>query len=432
MDRSGGRQQEKPKKKRQKTAPWDCEGIRIRPIENRSGRYSYRVEVPESVTGKRILKQFKTTEEAEAYAGQMVVKRKNSGLSAFTLTDSQRSDAHDALKLLSDSQCEVNLKQLAEFFIKHARPAAGDITVSELSERYRQAKERKGLRPRSLSDLKYRLGVFGLTFGSRLMKEIQAAEIEEWLFVDPTSSSQTRRNFRTVLMGFFKYAVTQKYLATNPLLAVTNPVVEDAQPGILTVKQSWALLNTAMEMPELELLPYVALGLFCGVRSDELARLDWNAVDLEAGHVTIGPKIAKKRRIRIIDIPECCRAWLLASGTKQQGGVRPLAFQKRWKILLAAADRYEVDAKGNQVESVKPHGLVPWPANALRHSAASYHYTMHSDAAKTCAMLGQKDDTVLFDHYRSLVKSTDAKKFYELTPPRSAPSEKIVALHAVR
>jgi len=57
---------------------------------------------------------------------------------------------------------------------------------------------------------------------------------------------------------------------------------------------------------------------------------------------------------------------------------------------------------------------------------------MHSDTAKTCAMLGQKDHTVLFDHYRSLVRPADAKKFYELTPAPSAASEKIVPLHATR
>ena len=428
MERPDVKQPEKPQRKRQKTAPWEHRGIRIRPLKNRSGSHSYRVEVPESVTGRRILKQYKTEEEAVAYAEQMFVQRQNSGLSAFTLTESQRSDAHDALKLLRDSQCDVGLKLAAEFYIRHARPASGDIMVNALSEKYRESKERKGLRPRSLSDLKYRLGVFALTFGARLVKEIQAVEIEQWLFADKTSSNQTRRNFRTVLMGFFKYAVTQKYLAANPLLAVTNPVVEDAEPEILTVKQAWALLNPALAMPELDLLPYVALGLFCGVRAEELARLDWSAVDLASEHITIGSKIAKKRRIRMIHVPDCCRAWLEAAGVKEKGAVRPAGFARRWDKLTAGADRFALDQDGNRVESEKSIGLVPWPANALRHSAASYHFARHNDAAKTCAMLGQKSDQVLFDHYRSLVKPAEAKKFYELVPAEQ--SGKVIKLAA--
>jgi len=407
---------DKPKRKRQKTALWLHRGIRIRPLKNPSGNYSYRVEVPESITGQRLLKQFKTEEEAEAYAEKMFVQRQNSGIQSFALTDAERHDAADAIAVLRKADCEVALKTVAEFYVKHARPAAGDITTQALVDRYREAKERKGLRPRSLEDLKHRLQVFAQTFGSKLVKDIQPEAIEDWLFADKSWSAQTRRNFRTVLMGFFKHAVAQKYLAANPLAAVTNPVVEDTDPAILTVQQSSVLLNAALLNPQLELLPYVALGLFCGIRSDELARLDWAAVDLKANQVTISPQIAKKRRIRVVSIPKCCRAWLLAAGVDQNGPVRPLGFPRRWKKLLEIANRLEIGPDGKAVESAKAHGLIPWPSNALRHSAASYHFALHSDTAKTCAMLGQKDDDVLFDHYRSLVRPADAKKFYARLP----------------
>jgi integrase len=359
----------------------------------------------------------------------MFAQRQNSGLQSFTLTDAQRQDAADAIATLHGANCQVTLKFVAEHFVLHARPAAGDITVKDLVERYREAKERKGLRRRSLADLKYRLGLFARTFGDKLVKDVQAQAIEDWLFVDPSWSAQTRRNFRTVLMGFFKHAIAQKFLAANPLLVVTNPVVEDSNPAILTVPQASALLNAAWLHPEIELLPYVALGLFCGIRSDELARLDWAAVDLKSNHVTISPQIAKKRRIRVVSIPKCCRAWLVAAGLEDMGPIRPLGFQRRWKKLLEIADHFEIGPDGKQRRSAKPLGLVPWPANALRHSAASYHFALHADSAKTCAMLGQKDDDVLFDHYRSLVKPADAKKFYALVPatPSTGKVIKLVA-----
>ena len=392
-----------------------------------SGTIAYRAEIPESITGQRILKQFKTEEEAESYAAVMVVHRKNNGLNAFSLSEAHRADAQRALNMLAESNPDVSLTELAEFYLKYARPAAGDITVADLITKYLDAKERQRLRPRSVADLDHRLGIFERTFGKRLVKTVRAEEIETWLFADKSWSNQTRRNFRTVLHGFFGYGLTQKYAAENPIAAVTNPVVDDREPAILTVRQASALLQTALAQRDLELLPYVALGLFCGIRTNELARLDWQMVDLKARHVTISSKIAKKRRIRVVPIPDCCRAWLIAGGVETAGPVCPQGFDRRWDKLLSLADRFEsIDAKGKVRAGSKSLGILPWKSNALRHSAASYHFARHGDASRTCSMLGQKDDQVLFDHYRSLVKPADARRFYAIKPP--ANGRKIIPL----
>lgn len=416
--------------KRQKLRPWRTEGgIRIRPLTMPSGSVAFRAEIPESITGQRILRQFKSREEAESFAELMVVQRKNNGLSVFNLNEDQRADARRAVEILSAAKVEMTLTGAVQFYLKHARPAAGDISVTDLVEKYLDSKRRKKLRPRSLSDLEHRLSVFGRFFENRLVKEISVDEVEQWLFRDEEWSNQTRRNYRTVLNGLFKFAVVHKYRADNPIAAVTNPVVEIAEPEILSVPQVSALLQAALNQASLELLPYVALGVFCGVRSEELASLDWKAVDLTAGHVTISSKIAKKRRIRVIDIPEACRAWLIAGLVRDEGPIRPVGFDRRWDKLLAVADRFALNEKGERVASPKPHGLLPWPSNALRHSAASYHFAHGADAAKTCAMLGQKDDKVLFDHYRSLIQPAEAAKFYALRP--MSPSNKIITLPTV-
>jgi integrase len=411
-----------------KSRAWrTAEGIRIRPLKMSSGTIAYRAEIPESITGQRILKQFKTAEEAESYAAMMVVQRKNNGLRAFSLGEGHRADAHRALNLLAESKVDISLTELAEFYLKYARPAAGDITVTDLVAKYLDAKERQRLRPRSLADLHHRLGIFERTFGPRLVKELRTDEVETWLFADKSWSNQTRRNFRTVLHGFFGYALTQKYVAENPIAAVTNPVIDDREPQILTVRQASALLHSALSQPHLELLPYVALGLFCGIRTSELIKLDWEMVDLRARHVTIGSKIAKKRRIRVVTLPDSCRAWLIAGGVKLSGPICPQGFDRRWDKLLSVADRFEsIDAKGRLHSSSKSLGILPWKSNALRHSAASYHFARHGDTSRTCAMLGQKDDQVLFDHYRSLVRPADARRFYAIKPP--AQVRKIVSL----
>ena len=54
------------------------------------------------------------------------------------------------------------------------------------------------------------------------------------------------------------------------------------------------------------MLPSIVLGLFCGLRTEELKRLDWKNVHLdgEKPYVSIGSEIAKKRRKRNVRLIE--------------------------------------------------------------------------------------------------------------------------------
>jgi hypothetical protein len=91
--------------------------------------------------------------------------------------------------------------------------------------------------------------------------------------------------------------------------------------------------------------------------------------------------------------------------------IAPIGIAKRFRKLVKAA-------------SVKAASATPpiawlekWPTNAMRHSFASYFFAKTSNAAETCARLGQRSDDVLFQHYRSLVKKADAERFFDMGPP---------------
>ena len=62
---------------------------------------------------------------------------------------------------------------------------------------------------------------------------------------------------------------------------------------------------------DLELLPFLVLGLFCGVRSDgELQKLQWSDIDLNDKIVTIRPEVSKTKRRRFVDLSNNAKAWL--------------------------------------------------------------------------------------------------------------------------
>jgi integrase len=399
------------------------DGIRIRPLRNRTDSYSYRVEIPEAITGgTRILKQFKTTEEAESYAAVMVVQRKNHGISAFNLSEKQRRIAEKSfLKLTHNNLQPAVLLEAVDFYISHNKPEGGDISVTALIEKYiagkssgALAKNKRALRERSLSDLESRLGAFRETFGERLMKSVTAEEIGKWLD-DPTKTAQTRRNFFTVLHGFFRYAHSKKYVGSVPLDPNEKPASEERSPGVLTVEQAATLLKAAQDHPELELGWFVVLGLFLGVRTEELTRLKVRDVMLSEGLLRIGPDVAKKRRIRNvqfavhaeIDGKKICvdpvLAWLNHLPAPKGEMIAPVGWDgKFYKRLVAYA------------------GIEDWPSNAMRHSYASYLYSFTGNAAEVCARLGHRQDDMLFDHYRTLVTRKAAHAYFTITPKVAA------------
>lgn len=383
---------------------WKLQGrLVIRELANASGNVSFRLDVPAKISGKRRQLQFLTFAEAQAEAVATLEHKEQNGRAGFALSRQQYEDATRALASLQPFG--VSLEDAANYFAKHERPKQGDITLSALVDLYVEEK-RKGtnakgglpVRERSLLDIKSRLGMFSRTHGGELVKHLREEQVKGWLFSNQDICAQTRvNNFRN-LRAFFNYAVSRGYIAENPLTHI-KVGAEGKAPVVLSVDQCSALLTQALNHRSLALLPYVALGMFCGVRSEELSKLEWSHVNLAAGSVTIPATIAKKRRIRIVKMPECCKAWIVASGASQEGLIRPLGFEGRFRAL------------------VKASGFAEWPVNALRHSAASYHYQKHSNASLTCAMLGQRSDDVLFTHYRSLVTPDDAERFFNLLPP---------------
>jgi integrase len=60
---------------------------------------------------------------------------------------------------------------------------------------------------------------------------------------------------------------------------------------------------------------------------------------------------------------------------------------------------------------------IKWPANALRHSFASYHLAQFKNAAATAAELGHTSPTMLYKHYREVVRPDAAAQWWQVMPP---------------
>ena len=152
-----------------------------------------------------------------------------------------------------------------------------------------------------------------------------------------------------------------------------------------------------MESAPAELVPYVAIGAFAGLRRAELERLDWREVDLQSGLIEVTARNAKSARRRFVKIQHNLANWLQPYA-QLSGNVTPL----NYRVLLESAR----DAAG----------ISEWPQNALRHSFASYHLARFNDAAALSLELGHTNAQLVFQHYRQLVKPKQAERYWKIAP----------------
>jgi integrase len=151
-----------------------------------------------------------------------------------------------------------------------------------------------------------------------------------------------------------------------------------------------------LEAAQAEILPYIAIGAFAGLRAAEIERLDWHHIDFEENEIAVSSE--NKTGERHVDMLPALREWLLPF-RKLSGPVTPKNLRKHFEQAREAA------------------GIVPWPNNALRHSYGSYHLKHFGNDALTRLQMGHwRDSTVLFAHYRRAVTRRNAERYWNIRP----------------
>jgi len=417
-------------------------GIKIYKTLNRTKGATYgesfQVVVPVRITrtGKRKWIQKQTLSDARDAAEEQYKQ----GPDFFELSSWQIAEARRAFEKLEDSGLE--LTRCVEFALQHLASPKSSLKVEEaylkLLNDKEERKSKGELRQKSVLDFKHRCRRFSDTFKDHKLNTLTKSELIAYLrgLTDDRTGKplgpRTRRNhFRTISELFNHYKETGA-LAANPLENLSKTQMRticgtgksEEEPGILTVKQAETLLIKALETePEEGLLAAVTLGLFAGIRVEELKRLNWSDLhlDAETPFVYIGARIAKTRSVRTVDLPQAAIDWL-AHCRKKTGAITRHSysrdFENRFQKLRELAGFVVKDEK-------KARGTAStWPSNAMRHSFGSYKYALTKDSIQTAEALGHnQSDKMLFDHYRKLARKEEAEAFFAIEAPKSERGE---------
>ena len=350
------------------------------------------------IAGKGERYFYATATEADTKADALRIARRNEGTEGASIPATLRADAVEAERKLA--AVGATLADAVAYYLAHAKPAGGERTVHQTVTEFLTAKRNAGRKENYMKVQDYVLGnVFGGEFGQRKIHEITAPEIESWMNAKPWTM-RTRLNYFSDIRNLFGFAIRRGYRPTNPITQLEKPIVTETSPGILSIAQASALLNVCAQGAA-QMLPAVAIGLFAGVRTEELDVLDWRHVDLRENNIHITPDNEKMREGRDVEILPTLRAWLLPVA-RPEGKLAPPKCYDYYLAKKAAAA-----------------GITDWPKNALRHSFASYHYAHFKNKPLTQAMLGHQSNSTTFDRkYKKRVAPSEAAKYWKLAPAK--------------
>jgi integrase len=310
-------------------------------------------------------------------------------------------EAHKALAGLP-----VSIVEAARSYAKRYPAKMPDKSVADVVDEFIKDKRAKRKSELYVQDLNYRLGRFKKDFAVNISR-IDGEQLRD--FLDGLNlSARSYNNFRLALVTLFKFAKKRKYL---PFDWDEFDGVDKMKDGvgaieIFTPENLADLFTHASE----QLVPFLAIGAFAGLRSAEIERLDWKDVKFSTGYIVVEAAKAKTAARRTIRMTDNLKEWL-QDYAKKRGRVWPHSKPYLYEALAKLA----TTAK------------VTWKHNALRHSFISYRVA-ETGAVNETSLEAGNTPAMIFSNYRQVVVPEEAKRWFSICPSEGA--EKVTCLKA--
>jgi len=283
---------------------------------------------------------------------------------------------------------------IEEYVATRHRKKIFEKRAGEIVDEFLKAKENAGLSKRYIETLRTYLLRFAASFEMNI-GSITTGAITRWLDslkVGPRSYN----NVRHIIVTLFNFARRRGYLAKGEMTeaADVETVRDDkAKVVILTPTQLSKLLRKSKPLYQI----YFALAAFTGIRPAELLRLKWSDVNFEEGHIEVKAPTARTVTTRVVPIQPNLAKWL-----------EPYRCDKG-KLFKS---RRTVDSAIKFAKRLR----IPWKANCLRHSYATYRLSITPDAGRIALETGNSP-TELFIKYRELDRHNHAPEWFAIEPP---------------
>ena len=371
--------------------------------EGRNHPWCVNVPAALSPTGKRMEKFFATKAEAAGACEEFKARKDNYGVAmTAAMTPARMSTAIEAFNLLDP--LGVDLLDAVRAYVAGHKQRAASIPFVDLFNAYIEAKsDRNGAYLRELRITRDRPEFEPLR--SAFVSDIKPEDLRPILdAMTPGARNPVMRYLRAV----FNFGIRRGFLTENPVARLDFADRPRREVETVPVDQVRTMLDHALEH-DLELLPFLVLGFFCGIRPDgELLELEWSDVRLAENEVTIRPEVSKTNRRRFVDLSPNAIAWLEA-------------YAARGGVMTGRVVRYtESELRAHRAANWKAAGLTRWPQQAMRHTFCSCWLAVHKDVNRLVLMSGHDSVDTMWRAYHAGIPEAEAGRFWAIMPPSSA------------
>lgn len=308
------------------------------------------------------------------------------------MTIEQVAQDHMRLKRKAGSE---PLDAIVDGWIASKGPKPKAVTIADAVDKYVEAKTQAGRSKRHLKDLNSRMGALKRGISGDL-STLNAEALRLWIGgmkVGP----RTRNNYLTAAGTFIRWCERnglgrRGWSGIEALERASEPSVP---VSILTPEELRRLLSVA----RVEMVPFIAMGAFCGIRHAEIARMRWGQIKWDQGHVEVMAEQSKNfgklrgRARRLIPLLPALRSWI---EPLKRGDGDPIC------TLLHTSKHLR--------KAVKDAGLR-WSNNALRHSFGSYRIAQVKNESQVALEMGNTP-AMVFAHYRATVTEKKAEEWF--------------------
>ena len=212
-------------------------------------------------------------------------------------------------------------------------------------------------------------------------------------------AERTRRNHRDVIGFFNRWLVLRGFLAkgTDWLEGVQNYTARKIGEIVIYNADEMRRLIAAADD---KILPMIVIGGFAGLRHAEIARLEWQDIDLEEGFIEVKASNAKTDTRRIVSLKPNLKAFLLPLA-KKNGKIVSIVNTTKY-LLKAAADT------GDKEKQIKP---LEWKHNALRHTYISARVAETGDVPRVADEAGNSPQVIRTNYLKRIRPAAAAEWF---------------------
>ena len=366
-------------------------------IPSSHSRYSWEVNCPASVFGKRIRHHFTAKADAENCLRDLIARIGKHSVAPIT---------RDEHLLLTRWRERMTVTQMeAAFTESYDRRVRSSLSVKSLSDdflHHQHGKFKAGcISERHYTTLEYLLPTInGSPIADMDVADLTRPDVQTWLDDMTGVMGRTRRNRLRGLSAVLSYGIREGLLSSNPTDgAYVSP--ETRPVSIIAPDCLDTLLAATSARPDLfthrTVFWWLVFGAFAGLRSSEINRLDWSDIRSADGELYVRRgKNKNSERWVTFTPPLLDFDWANAPAT----GL----------VLEGVGDRKLSDCK----KLIYGETGVTVGSNALRHSYGSHHLVAYKEPHQTAAQMGHASPLQTFAAYRRAVPKSQARAFWDL------------------